>query len=220
MSAESRARRRRSVVVQVRRALASIVFAVVATNVAVWAIGRRAIDRASDAGAAGLSGDAIVVLGAGVWSSGPSPVLEDRLREALALYEAGVAPRIVVTGDHVRPEYDEPGAMERWLVAHGVPAERITLDPAGVDTYTSMFRAREVFHLERPIVVTQDFHLPRALFIARYLGLAARGREATHRRYSGNPLHAAREIVSRPASLLDCVRRRTPHPVVVTASSS
>lgn len=195
---------------RVRRVVLGLLALVVLANTFVWVVGRRAVTPFTAGESTDLSGDAIFVLGAGVWSTGPSPVLEDRLREALALYRAGVAPRIVVSGDHARPEYDEPGAMARWLVQNGVPAERISLDPAGVDTYTSMVRARDVFHLERPVVVTQDFHLPRALFIARYLGLAARGCEASHRRYSGNVLHAAREIVSRPVSLFDCVRRRTP----------
>jgi vancomycin permeability regulator SanA len=107
--------------------------------------------------------DCILVLGAGVWATGPSPVLEDRLETALALYRAGKAPRILVSGDHGRPEYDEPGAMAAWLEARGVPAEHVFLDHAGFDTHSTMVRAREVFGVERAIVVTQRFHLARAV---------------------------------------------------------
>lgn len=140
-------------------ALGLVSAAVLACNALVHLRGSEAIAPAEQVKRA----DCILVLGAGVWPSGPSPVLEDRLTTALELYRAGKAPRILVSGDHGRPEYDEPGAMASWLAARGVPEEAIFLDHAGFDTHSSMVRAQRVFGAERVIVVTQEFHLPRAL---------------------------------------------------------
>lgn len=155
--------------------------------------------------------EALVVLGAGVWASGPSPVLSDRLRTAQELYDRRVAGRLLLTGDHATKTYDEPSAMAKWLAQRGVPDDAMVLDHAGLDTYSSMVRARDVFGLKRVVVVTQRFHLARALYIARAIGLDAVGVEAAEDRYHQNPKHAAREIVARPVAVLDCLRGRKPH---------
>ncbi len=154
--------------------------------------------------------DCILVLGAGVWATGPSPVLEDRLETALALYRAGKAPRILVSGDHGRPEYDEPGAMAAWLEARGVPAEHVFLDHAGFDTHSTMVRAREVFGVERALVVTQRFHLARALYLGNAAGMAVQGVAADRRPYERARWYDARETVSRARAVVDAVTARRP----------
>jgi vancomycin permeability regulator SanA len=158
--------------------------------------------------------DVIVVLGAGVHGDEPSEVLRDRLETALSLYRSGRASKILVTGDHAKPEYDEPGAMARWLIAAGVPARAIVLDHAGFDTYSSMVRAREVFGVTHAIVVTQRFHLSRALWVARSVGIDAEGAEADRRVYRAAGWFEAREILSRTKAWLDvAVGRRPRYPV-------
>ena len=142
--------------------------------------------------------ECVLVLGAGVRPDGsPSPVLRDRLEEALALYESGRGDRILVSGDHRAANYDEPNAMRKWLEAHGVPAERIFMDHAGLDTYSSVWRAKNVFGVSRAVVVTQRFHLPRALWLARSLGMEAEGAEADRRLNRGAIWFELRELVSR-----------------------
>ncbi len=120
--------------------------------------------------------DAILILGARVYTDGtPSPLLQDRLDYGYTLYAAGKADRIIVSGDHGRKEYDEVNAMKNYLLKKGVPQEHIFLDHAGFNTYDSLYRAKEIFQVNTLIVCTQEFHMPRALYIARQLGLEAYG---------------------------------------------
>ncbi len=127
------------------------------------------VDRAAHAQAA-------IVLGARVGADGTlSPMLDDRVAGGLALYRAGAVDRIIVSGDHGSWSYDEPGAMRDALLAAGVPAADIFTDHAGFDTWSTMRRAVEVFGVRSAIVVTQGFHLPRALYLARAAGLDASG---------------------------------------------
>lgn len=170
------------------------------------------------------SADAIVVLGAGLRDDGrPSDVLVDRLEIARALYADGRAPRVLVTGDHVGAAYDEPRSMQRWLIDHGVPRDAIFLDHAGVDTFSSMWRARNVFEVRRAIVVTQRFHLPRALFLGARLGLAVEGVEADRRLYRGAAWLAVREVASRTKAWLDVAVGRRPRiagpPIPITGDA-
>jgi len=117
-----------------------------------------------------------LVLGAGVYADGePSPILEGRLETALALFRAGKVGWILVSGDNRAHSYNEPQAMRKWLIKRGVPVERVVSDFAGRRTYDSLKRAQAVFGVTRVIIVTSDFHLPRALFLARHLGLDAYG---------------------------------------------
>jgi SanA protein len=154
--------------------------------------------------------DCILVLGAGVWGTEPSPVLEDRLQTALSLYQQGKAPRILVSGDHGRPGYDEPTTMARWLEARGVPAAHIFLDHAGFDTNSSIVRAHRVFGAGSVIVVTQAFHLPRAAYLAQAEGMRAQGVAADLRPYAGSTWFSAREVISRTRAVLDGTVGRTP----------
>jgi vancomycin permeability regulator SanA len=117
-----------------------------------------------------------LVLGAQVYPDGtPSAYLAARLDLAKRLLDAGKVQAILLSGDHSRWEYDEPGAMQVYLIARGVPARQIVLDYAGFDTYDSCARARRIFGVRRAIVVTQQFHIARAVALCRTLGVDATG---------------------------------------------
>ncbi|MGW0433428.1 SanA/YdcF family protein [Micromonospora sp. NPDC003197] len=117
-----------------------------------------------------------LVLGAQVYDDGtPSSFLEARLALAKRLYDEGKVRALLVSGDHGSWEYDEPGAMRRWLVEHGVPESKVVMDHAGFDTYDSCVRAQQIFGVQELIVVTQSFHVRRAVTVCRQLGLAAVG---------------------------------------------
>lgn len=117
-----------------------------------------------------------LVLGAQVYAEGaPSPFLAARLELARRLYVAGKVRAILVSGDHMNWEYNEPGSMHRWLVDRDVPADKIVLDHAGFDTYDSCVRAKQIFGVRQAIVVTQTFHLERAVTLCRRQGVEASG---------------------------------------------
>ena len=117
-----------------------------------------------------------LVLGAQVYPDGnPSPFLAARLEIARQLLASGKVRAILVSGDHLDWGYNEPGAMFQWLVDRGVPSRRIVLDHAGFDTYDSCARAREVFGVDQAIVVTQSYHIDRAVALCRRLGVQATG---------------------------------------------
>ncbi len=119
----------------------------------------------------------VLVLGAQVYEPGdvPSPFLAARLDLARQLYLAGTAKVILVSGDNSRPDYNEPGGMTRWLTDHGVPAGKVVADYAGFDTYDSCARAKLIFGVTRLIVVTQSYHIERAVSLCRHLGIDADG---------------------------------------------
>lgn len=147
-----------------------------------------------------------LVLGARVHGDRPSNMLEDRLAAALALYEAGRCDKLLLSGAHDRDDYDEVGVMRRWLEARGVPPDDIYLDHAGLRTLDSMVRAREVFGAGEVVVVTQDFHLARAIYLGRALGLDVVGVEAPPRYRYPRALHrrnAVREHLARSRAWLD-----------------
>ena len=98
--------------------------------------------------------DCVIVLGAGIWGDGPSPMLADRLAKGLELYDAGVAPKIIMSGDHGQTDYDEVNLMKSYAKDHGVPSEDVFMDHAGFSTYDSMFRAKHVFQAKRVVIVT------------------------------------------------------------------
>jgi SanA protein len=122
---------------------------------------------------------AALVLGASVMRDGTlSPVLEERVDKAIELYQAHKVAKILMTGDNSTVAHNEVEPVRRYLLAAGIPAEDIFLDHAGFDTYSSMYRARDVFGVTSVVIVTQAFHLPRSVYIARKLGLSATGLEA------------------------------------------
>jgi len=116
-----------------------------------------------------------IVFGAGIDGDQPSLALKDRLDAAVALYEAGTVPKLLVTGDNHVTTYDEVSVMRTYLINHGVPADVITRDYAGFDTFDSCARARTIFGVDAAVLVTQDYHLARALFTCKKLGIDAVG---------------------------------------------
>lgn len=156
--------------------------------------------------AAGLSDvDAILVLGCGVRPDGsPSLMLRDRLEMGLQLYQAGVAPKLLMSGDHSRVTYDEVNAMKDYAVAAGVASSDVFMDHAGFSTYESMYRARDVFQARRVVIVSQKYHLYRAIYDARALGLEAWGVAAEDIAYTGQWMRELREILARDKDVFYC----------------
>lgn len=149
--------------------------------------------------------DCILVLGAGLRNGKPSPVLEDRLKTAIDLYNDGYAPKIVVSGDHGKKYYDEVNAMKDYLLEQNIPSEDIFLDHAGFSTYDSVYRIKNIFLAEKVIIVTQQFHLYRSLYIADSLGIDAVGVSATLRSYEGELSFSLREILARDKDFVKSV---------------
>ena len=148
--------------------------------------------------AASFDADAIVVLGASVYADGtPSGILQDRLDDGIALYFAGAAPKIIMSGDNSTVSYNEVKAMKDYAVAQGVPSEDVFCDHAGFSTYESMYRAKHVFGAERIVVATQTYHLYRALYAASGLGLEAVGVPSDYREYAHQLQYDVREIPAR-----------------------
>lgn len=159
------------------------------------------------------SGDpqCILVLGCAVWKDNqPSPMLKDRLDTAIELYKRGIAPKLLLSGDNSIPEYNEPDCMYQYALSQGVPGEDIFLDYAGFSTYDSVYRAKAVFCADRVIVVTQKYHMFRALKIADALGLEAVGASADQRKYTGRYYREAREVLARDKDLVKCIFKPEP----------
>ena len=173
------------------------------------AAGRKSIVTAQEAAAFGA--DAILVLGAGLQPDGsPSLMLGERICTGVELYAAGAAPKLLMSGDHSRPDHDEVNAMKRYLVNAGVPSEHIFMDHAGFSTYESIVRAKEVFGVRKAILVTQKYHLYRALYIAEHTGVEAIGSGADPRMYAGQTYRTIREWISRDKDLIYCLFRVKP----------
>ncbi len=127
---------------------------------------------------------AAVVFGAGLWRDGsPTPVLRDRVQAASELYFQGKVEKLLMSGDNRFEDYDEPTAMKNYAIELGVPEEVIVLDYAGRRTYDTCYRAKEIFGLDKAILVTQEFHLPRALYLCNALGVESNGIIADQRYY-------------------------------------
>ncbi len=155
--------------------------------------------------------DCIIVLGCGIRKDKtPSHMLEDRLNEGIELYKAGAAPKILMSGDHGRTNYDEVNVMKSYAVERGVPAEDIFMDHAGFSTYESMYRAKEIFCVDSAVVVTQKFHIYRALYIAEKMEIDAVGVSASKRRYVGEKYNEMREMLARFKDFLTCIIKPEP----------
>ena len=155
--------------------VALVVLVVVSANVWVWGA---SAGRIEELGAPDDTATApvAIVLGAAVNPSGePSPWLRYRLDTAARLYHSGRVEALLVSGDNGRENYNEPVAMRNYLVSAGIPAEAIALDYAGFDTYDTCVRAHRIFGVTRAIIVTQDFHEPRAVSVCRAAGVEVRG---------------------------------------------
>lgn len=172
------------------------VLVVGATNAAVIFAGGRLIGDAE--GARAFDADCILVLGASVLPGGePSPILRDRLDEGAQLYFAGVAPKIIVSGDNGDDSYNEVAAMKAYLVSQGVPSADVFCDHYGFNTYDSMWRACNVFGVERVAVVTQTYHEYRALYNAQGVGMSACGVASDFHEYENQGYYDFREVFAR-----------------------
>ncbi len=153
----------------------------------------------------------VIILGASVHSDGKlSPILQDRVDTGLKLYRSGKAEKFLLSGDNRSSDYDEVNAMRNYLLALNVPEEHILIDPAGIDTYDSMYRARAVFKVYDAIVVTQEFHLPRTLFIAQNLGFNYFGYPAISNRYQTEPSLRRREKLANFKALYEIISNQIP----------
>ena len=154
--------------------------------------------------------DCIIVLGAGIWGDKPSPMLEDRLKEAVSLYNQNIFSKIIMSGDHGKADYDEVNIMKEYAIEQGVASEDIFMDHAGFSTYESMYRAKEVFEANKIVIVTQKYHLYRALYIAKQLGIEAYGVNSDPRKYVGATYREAREIIARDKDFIKCIFKPQP----------
>lgn len=154
--------------------------------------------------------DCIIVLGAGIWGDKPSPMLEDRLKEAVSLYNQNISSKIIMSGDHGKADYDEVNIMKEYAIEQGVASEDIFMDHAGFSTYESMYRAKEVFEANKIVIVTQKYHLYRALYIAKQLGIEAYGVNSDPRKYVGATYREAREIIARDKDFIKCIFKPQP----------
>lgn len=149
--------------------------------------------------------DCIIVLGAGVRNGSPSPMLQDRIDCGVALYMDGIAPKIIMSGDHGRKDYDEVNVMKAEAIEAGVPSEDVFMDHAGFSTYETVYRAKEIFGAKKVLIVTQKYHLFRALYIARELGVEAYGACADVRSYRGAVYREVREVLARNKDFVKCI---------------
>ena len=142
--------------------------------------------------------DCIIVLGCQVKDDGtPSDMLKDRLTRGIELYELGAAPKLLMSGDHGREDYDEVGTMKQYAIDAGIPSEDIFMDHAGFSTYETVYRAKEIFGADKVIIVTQEYHLYRALYIAEKLGVEAYGVASDYHTYAGQSIRECREVLAR-----------------------
>jgi SanA protein len=159
------------------------------------------------------SGQVAIVFGARVYPSGAlSAMLRDRVDTAVDLYHAGKVQKLIMSGDNRFEEYNEPGAMMAHAISRGVAPEDIQPDYGGRRTYDTCYRAGSIFQVESAILVTQAFHLPRALFVCESLGVSAIGVIADRRSYDPRSIawSETREIPALLAALLDVIRRAPP----------
>ncbi|MFB7636210.1 vancomycin high temperature exclusion protein [Streptomyces sp. NPDC056149] len=152
-----------------------------------------------------------VVFGAGLWNGEPSPYLADRLDAAVRLYRAGTVRAVLVTGDNGRTDYDEPDAMRGYLVRHGVPARKIVGDHAGFDTWDSCARAHRVFGVDRAVLVSQGFHIRRALALCSAAGIDAYGVGVAAEHDVTWAYGGVREILAAGKATAEAVLRPDPH---------
>jgi SanA protein len=161
-------------------------------------------------------GKTAIVFGAGLYRDGsPSAVLRDRVQTAVELYKAGKVKKLLMSGDNSTVNYNEPGAMQKYAVQLGVPEDAIVLDYAGRRTYDTCYRAKTIFGISEAMLVTQDYHLPRAMFICKVLGLKTIGISADRRNYRLNTYiyWRLREIPATFTAFIDLYLRK-PQPIL------
>ncbi len=157
--------------------------------------------------------DCVLVLGAGVWGDSPSHLLEERLNKGVEVYKTGCTDRILMSGDHGRIEYDEVNVMKNFAIDGGAIAEEVFMDHAGFSTYESMYRAKEIFQVKKVVIVTQKYHLYRAVYNARKLGLDAYGVAADGQYNFSLPVrtyNSFRESLARCKDFIWCIFKPEP----------
>lgn len=154
--------------------------------------------------------DCILVLGAGIWGDKPSPMLEDRLLQGITLYNNQTSSKIIMSGDHGKEEYDEVNVMKDFAIEKGVKSEDIFMGHAGFSTYDSVYRAKEIFKAQKIIIVTQKYHLHRALYVAEKLGIEAYGVASDPREYRGQVVRELREVLARDKDFFKCIIKPEP----------
>ncbi|TWV35368.1 hypothetical protein FRZ03_26955 [Streptomyces misionensis] len=151
-----------------------------------------------------------VVFGAGLWNGVPSPYLAHRLDAAAALYHAGRVRAVLVTGDNSRKDYDEPDAMRAYLTRHGVPGGKVVRDYAGFDTWDSCVRARKIFGVDRAVLVSQGFHIRRAVALCEAAGVDSYGVGVDAKHDATWYYGGTREVFAAGKAVLDVVFRPDP----------
>jgi len=155
--------------------------------------------------------DCILVLGCSVYSDGvPSPMLQDRLEKGIELYNVNAAPKLLMSGDHGQIDDDEVGTMKNYAIDKNIVSEDIFMDHAGFSTYESIYRAKEIFGADKIIIVTQAYHLYRALYIADKLGVEAYGVAAAGDDYVGQANRDTREVLARNKDFVKCIFKPKP----------
>ncbi|MCI8659111.1 MAG: DUF218 domain-containing protein [Lachnospiraceae bacterium] len=155
--------------------------------------------------------DCILVLGCGLRPDGePTQMLKDRLDAGIALYQTKTAPKLLMSGDHGRQQYDEVNRMKQYAMEKGVPSQDIFMDHAGFSTYESMYRARDVFQVKQMVIVSQEYHLYRAIYDGEKMGLKVWGYPAKQIRYGGQRRRDLREILARNKDILYCLLQPEP----------
>lgn len=154
--------------------------------------------------------DCIIILGAGVWENKPSPMLKDRLNTGIDAYNLNISNKIIMSGDHGEVKYDEVNIMKDYAIGKGIPSEDIFMDHAGFSTYESIYRAKAIFETKKVVIVTQKYHLYRALYIANKMGIEAYGINSDPRKYSGQLYREIREILARNKDFANCIFKTKP----------
>lgn len=154
--------------------------------------------------------DCAVILGAGVREGKPTPMLRDRLLVGIDLYKSGAVKKLIMSGDHGSADYDEVNIMKSFAVENGIPDEDIFMDHAGFSTYETIYRAREIFEADNIIIVSQKYHLYRALYIAEKLGIKSVGVSADLDTYRGQTKRDLREILARDKDFFKCIFKPKP----------
>lgn len=155
--------------------------------------------------------DCIIVLGCQVRDDGTlSHMLRDRLITSLKVYNTGTSSKLLMSGDHGRITYNEVGAMKQYAIDNGVPSENVFMDHAGFSTYETIYRAKEIFEADKVIIVTQEYHLYRALYIAKQMGIEAYGVPADLNIYLGQSARDFREVLARCKDFVMCIFKPRP----------
>lgn len=154
--------------------------------------------------------DVGIIFGAGINGDKPSKYLKDRLDAGILLYKAKRINKILLSGDNGSQEYDELTVMKNYCFSHGVDTTNIFIDYAGFDTYSTMYRAKHIFKIKRATLISQEYHLNRAVYIGRKFGIKSVGYSANKGEYLGYNYVCFREYISIFKSFFDVLRNREP----------